>query len=97
MKRLRNTAKSAAAGERSILPSNLPREWLDRLRTERLRREISEGCLAMTDVYREVEQAYHPLEEEVAHALDVSSCGGLNSDREDDILRSERRLLFPES
>jgi hypothetical protein len=82
MKCLRDTAKPAAAGERSVMLSALPREWLDRLRADRLRREISEGCLAMTDVYREVEQAYHPLEEEVAHALDVSSCGGLNSNPE---------------
>ena len=36
----------------------------------------------MTDVYREMEQTHHPLEEEAAHALDVPSCGGLNSDLE---------------
>ena len=51
----------------------------DRRRRQKFRREIMEGCRAMMDVYLDMEQAYHPLEEEVAHALDVSSCGGLNS------------------
>jgi hypothetical protein len=78
MKRLPNMILSIAAGTRSTVLSALPREWLDQLRSERLGREIIEGCRAMTDVYLEMEQAYHPLEEEVA--LDVPSCGGLNSD-----------------
>jgi len=80
MKHLPNMIPSVAAGKRNIVPAALPREWLDRLRRNRLRREIIEGCRAMTDVYREMEQAHHPLEEEVVHALDVPSCGSLNSD-----------------
>ena len=80
MKRLPNIVPAVAAGKRSTVPAVLPREWLDRLRRNSLRREIIEGCRTPTDVNREMERAYHPLEEEVAHALDVPSCGGLNSD-----------------
>jgi nitrate/TMAO reductase-like tetraheme cytochrome c subunit len=42
--------------------------WLDEQRREQLRREIIEGCHEMADVYLEIEQEYHPLEKEVAHA-----------------------------
>jgi hypothetical protein len=55
---------------------------LDWLRRQRVRREITEGCRAMSDIYLEIEHACHLLEEEVAHALDVPSCGGLNSNPE---------------
>jgi metal-responsive CopG/Arc/MetJ family transcriptional regulator len=68
--------QSVAAGKRSAVLSDLLREWLDRQRREKLRREVIEGCHAMTDVYLEMEQAYHPLEEEVQHALDLRSSAG---------------------
>jgi hypothetical protein len=55
------------------------RGWLHR---QRSRREITEGCRAMSDICREMEQAYHPLEEEVSHSLDIPSRGGLNSNLE---------------
>ena len=47
------------------------REWLDKQQREQLRREVIEGCREMADVYLEIEQEYHPLEEEVARALDA--------------------------
>jgi hypothetical protein len=80
MKRLPNIIPPFVAGKRSTVLAAFPREWLDRRRRNSLQREIIEGCRAMRDVYRDMEQAYHPLEEEVAHALDVPSCSGLNSD-----------------
>jgi hypothetical protein len=54
----------------------------DRRRRQEFRREIMEGCRAMMNVYLDMEQAYNPLEEEVAQALDVSPCDGLNSNPE---------------
>ena len=63
--------QTVAPGKRSAVISDLLREWLDQQQRERLRREIVEGCQAMADVYLEIEQAYHPLEEEVQSALDI--------------------------
>ena len=68
--------QAVVTGKRSAVISDLLREWLDQQRRESLRREIIEGCQAMTDVYLELEQAYHPLEEEVQHALDIHSSAG---------------------
>jgi hypothetical protein len=68
--------QAVAPGKRSAVISDLLREWLDKQRRERLRREIIEGCQAMADVYLEIERAYHPLEEEVQHALDVQPEAG---------------------
>ena len=68
--------QAVVIGKRSAVISDLLREWLDQQRRESLRREIIEGCQAMADVYLEIEQAYHPLEEEVQYALDVRSSAG---------------------
>ena len=68
--------QAVVTGKRSAVISDLLREWLDQQRRESLRREIIEGCRAMADVYLEIEQAYHPLEEEVQYALDVRSSAG---------------------
>jgi len=68
--------QAVVTGKRSAVISNLLREWLDQQRRESLRREIIEGCQAMADVYLELEQAYHPLEAEVQHALDIHSSAG---------------------
>jgi hypothetical protein len=57
-------------GKRSRLISQLIRQWLDKQRREGLRQEVIEGCRQMAAVYLEVEQEYHPLEEEVQRALD---------------------------
>jgi hypothetical protein len=68
--------QTVAPGKRSAVISDLLREWLDQQQRERLRREIVEGCQAMTDVYLEIERAYHPLEEEVQSALDIQPEAG---------------------
>ena len=52
-------------GERSALLTGLIQEWLDRRRRSQLRRDIAEGCAAMADLYWQIENEYHPLEEEV--------------------------------
>ncbi len=58
-------------GKRSAVVAEILREWLDKQRREQLRGEVIEGCHEMADVYLEIEQEYHPLEEEVARALDT--------------------------
>jgi hypothetical protein len=42
-------------------------EWIDRRRRAQLRREVIEGCRDMSAVYLEIEQTFHPLEEELEH------------------------------
>jgi metal-responsive CopG/Arc/MetJ family transcriptional regulator len=65
--------RATPAGKRSALIAELVRSWLEHEKRERLRREVIEGCREMTDVYLEIEREYHPLEEEVQHALDDES------------------------
>jgi hypothetical protein len=48
-------------------------KWIDRQRRERLRREIIEGCCDMADVYLDIEQEFHPLEEEVHRVIEDSN------------------------
>jgi hypothetical protein len=57
-------------GDRSALVARLLRDWLENQKREQRRQAIIEGCREMAEVYREVENEYHPLEEEVQHALD---------------------------
>jgi metal-responsive CopG/Arc/MetJ family transcriptional regulator len=52
-------------GRRSGVIANMLQEWIDRRRREQLRREVIEGCRDMSAVYLEIEQAFHPLEEEL--------------------------------
>jgi hypothetical protein len=59
-----------SAGERSAVIAQLLRDWLQSRRRTQLRQALIEGCRAMADVYREIEEEYHPLEEEVQHALE---------------------------
>jgi hypothetical protein len=61
---------STPPGKRSALVAELIREWLERQRRERLRRQVIEGCREMADVYLAIEREFHPLEEEVERALD---------------------------
>ena len=58
------------SGNRSAVIAELIQNWLEIKRREQLRRAIIEGCREMSDVYLEIEGEYHPLEEEVHHALD---------------------------
>jgi hypothetical protein len=62
--------KAVDHGERSGVVARLLREWLDQRERDRLRREVIEGCRDMADVYLAIEQEFHPLEEEVQHAID---------------------------
>ncbi|HKI36605.1 MAG TPA: hypothetical protein VKA46_32410 [Gemmataceae bacterium] len=62
--------RTTAPGKRSALVAELLREWLERQKRDRLRKEVIEGCREMADVYLEIEREYHPLEEEVERALD---------------------------
>ena len=59
------------AGSRSAVISKLLTEWIEEKRREVLRREIIDGCREMTGDYRQIEQEYHALEEEVERALDA--------------------------
>src|SRR4051794_20058341 len=64
---------SVSAGERSAVIAQLLEAWLERRKREQLRQAIIEGCREMAEVYREIEREYHPLEEEVQHALEDES------------------------
>ena len=57
------------SGRRSTVITELIRSWLDEQRRARLRSAIVEGCREMAEVYRETEQEYHPLEEEVERGV----------------------------
>lgn len=66
---LRQFEQVVPSRQRSSTIDSLLRAWLDQQRRERLRRDVIEGCSAMADVYLSIEREYHPLEEEVARAL----------------------------
>lgn len=71
-------------GKRSSVIADLIRGWLDEGRRARMRLEIMEGCRDMSDVYLETEREFHPLEEEVRHALDSGTTKGRGRSRERD-------------
>lgn len=56
-------------GKRSAVIADLMRNWLETRQREKLRQAIIEGCREMADVYLEIEQEYHSLEEEVHRSL----------------------------
>ena len=56
--------------KRSATIAELIQNWLEVKRREKLRQAIIKGCREMSDVYLEIEQEYHPLEEEVHRVLD---------------------------
>lgn len=58
------------SGKRSAVIAELIQNWLEGKQQKQLRQAIIEGCREMSDVYLEIEQEYHPLEEEVHRALD---------------------------
>jgi hypothetical protein len=68
--------RAAPPGKRSAVIAELVRSWLDQQKRERLRQAVIEGCREMADVYLEIEREYHPLEEEVQHALGDESPPG---------------------
>jgi hypothetical protein len=61
--------KEVPAGDRSAVVANLMRNWLAEKRRNELREQVIEGCQEMAELYLEIEQEYHPLEE-VHRALD---------------------------
>lgn len=65
--------QAVTPGQRSAMLASLLRVWLEERRREQLRQEIIAGCQDMAEIYLEVEQAYHPLEEEVQRAIDNPS------------------------
>ena len=60
-------------GKRSTVIAELIKDWLDRKRREKRRRGVIEGCREMAEVYLDIEQEYHPLEEEAHRVLDPKS------------------------
>jgi hypothetical protein len=78
---LQEFEKSVSAGERSAVIAQLLQDWLQGRKREQLRQAIIEGCREMAEVYREVEAEYHPLEEEVQHALENEPPAGRNRAR----------------
>ena len=85
---LKEFERTVGAGERSGVIARLLQEWLETRGRDQLRRAVIEGCRDMADVYREVECEYHPLEEEVQHALENESAPRRNRARPS---RSRRR------
>lgn len=59
---------SVAPGKRSSTLAQLLDSWLEERRRARLRRAVIEGCHEMSEIYKEIEREYHPLEEEVERA-----------------------------
>lgn len=60
-----------APGKRSTLVASLMAEWLAEQERATLRRDIVAGCEDMWDIYLTLEKEWHPLEEEVARALEA--------------------------
>jgi hypothetical protein len=81
--------KTVTAGERSAVIAQLVEAWLETRKREVRRQAILEGCRDMADVYRDIEREFHPLEEEVQHALDDQSPPRSNRARS---TRSRRRV-----
>jgi len=67
---IKNFEAEVKSGNRSAVLTELIQNWLEEQRRKRLRESIIQGCHDMKDVYLEIEQEYHPLEEEVHRALD---------------------------
>ncbi|MBI4559111.1 MAG: hypothetical protein HY706_16120 [Candidatus Hydrogenedentes bacterium] len=56
-------------GKRSAVLAQLMHGWLEELRRSELARGIIEGCREMAEIYTDLEQDFHPLEEEAAYAM----------------------------
>lgn len=65
--------KTVEPGRRSQVVAEVLSHWLERRKQEKLRIEVIEGCKAMADVYLELEQEYHPLEEEATRVLNSNT------------------------
>lgn len=56
---------TVTTGRRSQAVTEAMRDWLETRRREQMRRDVIAGCQDMSDVYQEIAQEFHPLEEEV--------------------------------
>jgi hypothetical protein len=65
--------QAVTPGQRNAVLASLVRAWLEQRQREQLRQAIIAGCQDMAAVYLDLEQAFHPLEEEVHRALDAPS------------------------
>jgi len=61
---VRQFEEAVKRGTRSTVVADLMRKWLEDRRKEALRKQVVEGCKAMSDEYAEMEADFHPLEEE---------------------------------
>jgi hypothetical protein len=86
---LKEFERATPPEKRSGVVAQLMRSWLDRQKRERLRQTVIEGCREMADVYLEIEREFHPLEEEVQHALSDEPQPGRRGARSP---RSRRRV-----
>lgn len=68
---LQQFEQEVSPGKRSAIIAELLREWLDKRRRDQLRQDVIEGCREMGEIYLEIEQEYHPLEEEIHRGLDA--------------------------
>lgn len=66
---LQKFEKSVKPGKRSAVIAKLLEEWLEAQERKRLRERIIKGCKDMAEIYLEIEEEYHPLEEEVQRAI----------------------------
>ena len=72
--------RAVGPGKRSAIIAEALNHWLEGKHREQLRREVIEGCHAMADLYLEIEQQYHPLEEEASRAAySKAKAGGRRS------------------
>src|SRR5262245_28245229 len=67
---LQSFEQRVPAGQRSHVLGELMRRWLEEQKRARLREEIARGLAEMSDVYREVEREFHPLEQEAYRVLE---------------------------
>ncbi len=56
-------------GKRSNIINDLVEHWVDEQEKAELRAQVIEGCRDMADVYLEMEQEFHALEEETDREL----------------------------
>lgn len=66
---LQRFEKSVKPGKRSTVIAKLIEDWLEAQEREKFRKQIIKGCQEMSELYLEIEEEYHPLEEEVQRAL----------------------------
>jgi metal-responsive CopG/Arc/MetJ family transcriptional regulator len=59
-----------APGERSRFLAKLMAEWLARRERDELRRQVIEGCNEIAGLYREIDQEWNHVSDEVWHGIE---------------------------